>query len=77
MSECSQERRLQWASNLERMEGSVWSSKCRTLNVSISFFRGRPRRARQKLIFAVNLAEMLKEAIIHFFLIHFSNICTL
>ena len=35
---------------------------------------------RQKPIFAVNLAEMLKEATIHFFLIddlHFSNICTL
>ena len=35
---------------------------------------------RQKPSFAVNLAEMLKEATIHFFLIdelHFSNICTL
>ena len=35
---------------------------------------------RQKPIFAINLAEMLKEATIHFFLIdesHFSNICTL
>ena len=35
---------------------------------------------RQKTIFAVNLAEMLKEATIHFFLIdesHFWNICTL
>ena len=35
---------------------------------------------RHKPIFGVNLAEMLKEAIIHFFLIdelHFSNICTL
>ena len=36
--------------------------------------------SRQKPIFAVNLAEMLKEATIHVFLIdesHFSNICTL
>ena len=35
---------------------------------------------RQKPIFTVNLAKMLKEATIHFFLIdesHFSNICTL
>ena len=35
---------------------------------------------RQKPIFAVNLAEMLKEATIHLFLIdesHFSNIYTL
>ena len=34
----------------------------------------------RKPIFAVNLAKMLKEATIHFFLIdesHFSNICTL
>ena len=34
---------------------------------------------RQKTIFPVNLAEMLKEATIHFFLIdesYFSNICT-
>ena len=34
---------------------------------------------RQKLIFVINLAEMLKEATIHLFLIdesHFSNICT-
>ena len=34
---------------------------------------------RQKPIFAVNLAERLKEATIHFFLIdesHFPNICT-
>ena len=35
---------------------------------------------RQKPIFAVNLAEILKKATIHFFLIdesHFSNICPL
>ena len=35
---------------------------------------------RQKPIFPVNLAEMLKEATIHFFLSddkHFSNVCTL
>ena len=35
---------------------------------------------RQKTIFALNLAEIMKEATIHFMLIdesHFSNICTL
>ena len=44
MRECLHDRRLQWFSHLERMEESVWSSKCRTFKVRGSFPKGRPRK---------------------------------
>ena len=50
------------------------------LSLKWNFTKKRFPVLRQKSIFTVNLAEMLKEATIHFFLTdewHFSNICTL
>ena len=40
--ECLQNRRLQWFDNLEKMEKSAWSCKCRTFKVSSSFPREQP-----------------------------------
>ena len=44
MREYLQDRRLQWFGHLEKMDESVWSSKCRTFKVSCSFPRGRPKK---------------------------------
>ena len=37
--ECLQDTRLQWFGDLERMDDSAWSSKCRTFKVSGDFPR--------------------------------------
>ena len=44
MRDCLLDRRLQWFGYTERMEGSAWSSKCRTFKIIGSFPRGQPRK---------------------------------
>ena len=45
MRECLQDSKL-----LERMEESVWSSKCSIFRVSCDFPKGRPRKTRKEVI---------------------------
>lgn len=45
MRECLQDSKL-----LERMEESVWSSKCSIFRVSCDFPKGRPRKTQKEVI---------------------------
>ena len=49
MRERLQGRRLQWFCHLERMEESAWFSICRSLKITDSFPRERPKKTRNEV----------------------------
>ena len=47
---CVQNRRLCWFGHIERMDKSLWVSRCRVVEVSGSAGRGRPKKTWEEVI---------------------------
>ena len=47
---CMQNRRLRWFGHVERMDKNAWASRCRTIKVTGTTGRGRPKKTWEEVI---------------------------